>query len=92
MESSEPPINLEDWRDYAACRGLDPNMFFPIGNVGQSIEQIEQAKDVCRTCVAQIACLEYALKTNQDNGIWGGTDEIERRKIRKQWISRNRSA
>lgn len=92
MESPKQPMNQEDWRDFAACRGLDPDMFFPVGNVGPALEQIERAKDVCRTCVAQVVCLEYAIRTNQDDGIWGGTDEIERRQMRKQWVSRNRSA
>ena len=34
--------------------------------------------------------LQYALETNQDSGIWGGTDEEERRKLRRQWLARRR--
>ncbi|HET9547237.1 MAG TPA: WhiB family transcriptional regulator, partial [Desertimonas sp.] len=29
-------------------------------------------------------CLEFALDTNQDSGIWGGLSEEERRVIRRQ--------
>jgi len=57
---------------------------------GLSIEQIAAAKLVCRRCEVQGACLEFALATNQDSGVWGGTSEEERRKLRKQWVARQR--
>lgn len=69
------------WRNKAACLGTDPNMFYPVGTTGPAVEQIGNAKELCRSCVAQVACLEYALTTKQDDGIWGGATEAERRKI-----------
>src|SRR4051812_16351319 len=39
-----------DWRDRAACLDEDPELFFPIGNTGPAILQIEEAKVVCRRC------------------------------------------
>src|SRR3954452_15981250 len=80
------------WRAGAACRDTDPDLFFPVGTTGPAIEQIEAAKAVCRECEAQTACLEFALATNQDTGVWGGTSEEERRKLRKQWLARQRRA
>jgi WhiB family redox-sensing transcriptional regulator len=82
----------DDWRDRAACRDTDPDLFFPVGTTGPAIEQIESAKAVCRECEAQSACLEFALTTNQESGIWGGTSEEERRKLRKAWLARQRRA
>jgi WhiB family transcriptional regulator, redox-sensing transcriptional regulator len=73
------------WRDQAACRHTDPNLFFPAGSTGLAIEQIEAAKDVCRSCPVQDACLRFAFETNQEAGIWGGTDEDERRRLRRSW-------
>ncbi|HYI60671.1 MAG TPA: WhiB family transcriptional regulator [Acidimicrobiales bacterium] len=73
-----------EWRRDAACQDTDPDLFFPVGTTGPAIEQIENAKAVCRACSAQTLCLEYALDTNQDSGIWGGTSEDERRQLRKQ--------
>jgi WhiB family redox-sensing transcriptional regulator len=35
-------------------------------------------------------CLEFALATNQEAGIWGGTTEEERRKLRKAWLAKQR--
>jgi len=39
-----------DWRHKAACLDEDPELFFPIGNTGPALLQIEEAKQVCRRC------------------------------------------
>ncbi len=85
------PTQPQAWRRLASCRDTDPDLFFPVGTTGPAIEQIEIAKAVCNTCEARLECLEYALTTNQDSGIWGGTSEEERRKIRRQWVAERRS-
>ena len=84
--------DTEDWRAKASCRSIDPDLFFPVGTTGMALSQIDQAKAVCRDCVAREACLEFALATNQESGIWGGTAEDERRKLRKAWLARQRRA
>ena len=71
---------------------MDPDLFFPIGTTGPALEQIEAAKSICRVCQVREGCLEYALSTNQEAGIWGGTSEEERRKLRKRWLARRRKA
>lgn len=83
-------IERDEWREHSACRDTDPDLFFPVGTTGPAIEQIETAKAVCRACDVQKDCLDFALTTNQDSGIWGGTSEEERRAIRRQWAARNR--
>ena len=85
-------IECDDWREQSACRDTDPDLFFPVGTTGPAIEQIENAKAVCRVCDVQKSCLEYALVTNQDSGIWGGTSEEERRTIRRQWVARRKAS
>ncbi|MEY2567524.1 MAG: WhiB family transcriptional regulator, redox-sensing transcriptional regulator [Actinomycetota bacterium] len=82
----------EDWRDHAACRDTEPDLFFPVGTTGPALEQIEAAKAVCRMCDSQAPCLEFALATNQESGVWGATSEEERRKLRKAWLARQRRA
>lgn len=74
-----------DWRDCATCRDLDPDLFFPVGVTGVAVEQIEAAKSFCHTCPSQQQCLEFAITTNQEYGVWGGTTEDERRVLRRQW-------
>ena len=88
------PVTMEneDWRIHSACRDTDPDLFFPVGTTGPAIEQIASAKAVCGECDAQTECLEFALATNQDSGVWGGTSEEERRKLRKVWLARRRKA
>jgi WhiB family redox-sensing transcriptional regulator len=80
------------WRDEAICRETDPDLFFPIGTTGQALLQIDRAKQVCNECTVQVSCLEFALETNQDSGIWGGTSEDERRNIRRQMAAERRAA
>ncbi len=72
-----------DWRKDAICRDTDPDLFFPVGTTGQALIQIDRAKEVCGQCPANRDCLEFALETNQDAGIWGGTSEEERRQMRR---------
>jgi hydroxymethylbilane synthase len=71
-----------DWRDHAACRGMDPELFFPIGTSSASLLQIDEAKQICRTCPVRRPCLRWALE-NGDAGVWGGTSEDERRNYRQ---------
>jgi WhiB family redox-sensing transcriptional regulator len=78
------------WRSQAICRDTDPDLFFPIGTTGQALVQIDRAKEVCGMCPVKTDCLEYALETNQDSGIWGGLDEEQRRNIRRQAAARQR--
>jgi WhiB family redox-sensing transcriptional regulator len=67
------------WRKHAACRGLEPEVFFPV-----SEEQTEEAKAVCRECPVREACLEYALANREREGVWGGATERERRRMIRQ--------
>ncbi len=78
------------WRDRAACQSVSADLFFPIGRTGDAVEHIEAAKAVCRTCPVREACLRFAIETNQEAGIWGGTSEEERDRIRRAWLARRR--
>ncbi len=74
----------DSWRESAACRFLDTELFFPIGKAGRAIEEIQQAKAVCASCPVRQACLTFALDTHQGYGVWGGYDEDERRLLLRQ--------
>lgn len=75
------------WRDRAACRNSDPDLFFPVGSAGLAIEEIQAAKALCRNCEVRRECLAFALETNQEAGIWGGASEEERRRLRRERVS-----
>jgi WhiB family transcriptional regulator, redox-sensing transcriptional regulator len=72
-----------DWVHRARCINEDPELFFPIGTTGPAAVQTEEAKAVCTACEVRLECLEWALATGQDAGVWGGTSEDERRALRR---------
>ena len=77
------PNGSADWRDHAACRDADSELFFPIGDAGPALLQLDQAKQVCAGCTVRTACLEWALASGQQAGVWGGASEDERRALRR---------
>ncbi|HET8589814.1 MAG TPA: WhiB family transcriptional regulator [Nakamurella sp.] len=73
-----------DWRHRAICRDEDPELFFPVGNSGPALLQIAEAKAVCERCPVMNECLNWALETGQDAGVWGGLSEDERRSLKRR--------
>jgi WhiB family redox-sensing transcriptional regulator len=73
-----------DWRHRAACLQEDPELFFPIGVSGPALIQAGQAKAVCAGCPVRETCLDWALETGQDSGVWGGMSEDERRALKRR--------
>ncbi|WP_340374098.1 WhiB family transcriptional regulator [Streptomyces sp. SS7] len=82
---------MDDWRQHAACRHEDPDLFFPIGTSGPALLQTQQAKAVCHRCPVREQCLDRALATDQAMGVWGGTTEAERRALRRRTGARRGS-
>jgi len=80
------------WLHKAGCLEEDPELFFPIGNVGPAVLQIEEAKAVCRRCEVVETCLRWALDTGQDAGVWGGLSEDERRALKRRNARGRRAA
>ncbi|XVV39765.1 WhiB family transcriptional regulator (plasmid) [Streptomyces sp. CA-100214] len=81
--SADLPVNT-DWRARSACRTEDPDLFFPLGNTGPALLQIQEAKAVCRRCPVMERCLQWALESGQEHGVWGGTHEDERRRMKRR--------
>ena len=80
--------DTRDWSDLAACRDIETDLFFPVGDSGPALRQVEQAKAVCARCPVIQECLTVALRTGQEHGIWGGETAEERRATRRR---RNRA-
>ena len=80
------------WRDAAACTATDPELFFPIGTSGPALAQTAKALQICRGCPARHACLEWAIQTGADFGIWGGLTEDERRALQRRRRRTGRAA
>lgn len=89
VEDASPVVS--DWRHRAAFRDYpDKDLWFPIGNTGPALLQIEDAKAFCRRCPAVDDCLQFALEANLEAGVYGGMSEDERRALKRR-VARVRS-
>lgn len=80
MRTTSPDADTTTpWQELGACRGVDTAIFFP----GQG-ESVAEAKAICASCIVRTECADYALSTGQRFGIWGGTSERDRRRLRSQ--------
>ena len=64
--------------DNAACRGIDPELFYAEGGAA-----VARAKTVCAQCPLRMKCLEWAI-AREEFGVWGGTTARERAAIRRE--------
>ncbi len=71
-------MNLS-WRQVARCRGVDPEIFYPLSD-----DDADEAKAICALCPVRESCLEHALVNREKHGVWGGLTERERRRLIRQ--------
>ena len=62
-----------DWQAKGLCRGVEPEVFFPI-----SEEDAWRAKEICTVCSVREQCLAFSLTNRERYGVWGGVTEKER--------------
>ncbi|MGV9891676.1 WhiB family transcriptional regulator [Streptomyces sp. NPDC003395] len=72
------------WRDHAACAQVDADLFFPLGDNQLARQQAAQAKEICMGCPVRQSCLQWALNSRQDHGVWGGLTAQERHAIHQR--------
>jgi len=75
------------WQYRASCRGEDAEMFFAPNYFERKDEKDARevrAKAICADCPVRVECLEYALRSREPHGIWGGLNELERRALIRQ--------
>lgn len=70
-------MGTTEWRSKGACYGSYSPVFFPDTYGGK------EAKAICNTCEVIMECLDFALRTQQKHGVWGGTTYSQRVKIRR---------
>ena len=46
--------------------------------------RVREAKALCAQCEVRLDCLNFALRTHEKFGIWGGLSRRERQKLRRQ--------
>jgi WhiB family redox-sensing transcriptional regulator len=74
---------IGEWTVRAECRQTRSGLFYaPFGESSLARRDREElAKQICEQCPARTECLDHALRSNQDLGIWGGLNEAERRRL-----------
>ena len=66
-----------NWRDDAACIGMETELFYP-----GAVDERKYVQKTCDNCPVKLECLATALATKDtDNGIHGGQVPSEKRKI-----------
>jgi WhiB family redox-sensing transcriptional regulator len=75
------PENLPEldrsWITQGACKGTATGVFYP-----ERGESTLGPQAICRTCPVRVECLDYAMRGREAWGIWGGTTENQRRRLR----------
>lgn len=73
-----------EWRTAGACLSADPDLFFPIATGAVAVRDIARAQQICARCTVRQECLDFAMRTGEMHGIWGGTTPEERIRVRRQ--------
>jgi WhiB family redox-sensing transcriptional regulator len=85
MQAIRAPWDLEEgWQARARCRGHDASLFFSPTLIERKDEREARegtAKTICAGCPVQTECLDFALYNREPYGIWGGLNELERRRL-----------
>ncbi|MGQ0742826.1 MAG: WhiB family transcriptional regulator [Acidimicrobiales bacterium] len=99
LERQLAEASATQWMADAACRESDVALFFPEPGPGSDVSRdaagadearaeaearTQTAKAICAACPVRQKCLDFALVTRQEDGIWGGLDEAERRRFRRR--------
>lgn len=83
--------NPTGWMTKAECGFDDQDLFFPADreSTRNKIAREKAVKKICESCVVMNKCLSYAI-VNSEVGVWGGTNDEERKQIAKKALGRHR--
>jgi WhiB family transcriptional regulator, redox-sensing transcriptional regulator len=73
-----------EWRAAGACLSVDPDLFFPVATGVVAAREMAKAQRICARCLVRQECLDFAMRTGEMHGIWGGTTPEERTRARRQ--------
>src|SRR5262245_58561243 len=66
-----------EWRAASACLNTDPDVFFPVAVGSAASKQVARAMRICAGCTVRQQCLDFAIRSGEKDGIWGGTTPDE---------------
>ena len=70
------------WQEDGSCRGIDPEVFFPISD-----DEAWRAKEICAMCSVNTECLAFSLQNRERYGVWGGVTERERQEMFRRGVA-----
>lgn len=94
-----PPRGYRLWEREAACRSVDPELFFPPSHPespSQRVAREAEARGVCASCPVLEQCrtlvdrMEAGVPARDWFGIWAGEDARERGRRRREESARLR--
>lgn len=73
-------VQAESWMQRGTCNveSIPNEVFFPSRG-----EDVRLAQRICARCPVSDACLDFALRSGENHGVWGGISERGRKRIRK---------
>lgn len=81
FETKTSELARGHWRQQAACKDVDPELFFPSAGEGYKVDEV---KSICSCCPVRAECLQFAQDMVTEHGIWGGTSNVERIRARSR--------
>lgn len=82
----------KDWRDEAACLGVEPEIFYPAALRPGSRSHNNEALALCGTCDVRAECLDWAYEINDGWAVLGGLTPRQRAKTRGAWKRKKKAA
>lgn len=79
-------IRAIDANGGVACQEVPDAFFIELGD-GNCGYKTRVAKNLCEECPVKFECLQYALESNEQEGIWGGLTPAERRRLRRRSVA-----
>lgn len=87
IDEHQPVYLNTAWRESGACFDSDSNAFIPFSLVMErQVQQVDYtvAIRVCSECLVREECLDFAVTTKQDFGVWGGKTSKQRLQLRRR--------
>jgi WhiB family redox-sensing transcriptional regulator len=72
------------WRSQAQCQTDNATYFYAPSHFERKPEKDLRegiARSLCRECKVRQQCLDYSLRNTESHGIWGGLNELERKRL-----------
>ena len=70
------------WQEHGACQGFSDVFFHPPNERGSArIERDAAAVSICQECPVRAPCGDYAMRSREPFGVWGGLTEEQRHAI-----------